>query len=62
MNIDLSEKELSLLEDALFPFILKKHAEALNASEDKKAELSAYLEELENLNHKIWKAREGISL
>lgn len=61
MNINLSEKEISLLEDALFSFIIKKHKEVFEATGDKKSELSNYLNELEDLNHKIWKAREGIN-
>lgn len=60
MNIDLSEKELSLLEDALFPFIIKKHKEVFKATGDKKSELSNYVNDLEILNHKIWLAKVGI--
>ena len=62
MNIDLSLKELELIADALFPYVLKKHTEAFNAVGDKKAELSNYANNLEDLGYKLWKAKEGISL
>ena len=62
MNIELSLKELELIADALFPYVLKKHTEAFNAVGDKKAELVKYVNDLEDLGHKIWKAKEGISL
>lgn len=60
MNIDLSEKELTLLEDVLFPHILQKHAEVFKATGQKKIQLSNYINDLEDLNHKIWKMKEGI--
>ena len=61
MNIDLSKNELELLESALFQLILSKHKECFRATGEVKSELSDYLNSLEDLNHKIWKAREGIT-
>lgn len=61
MNIDLSKNELELLESALFQLILSKHKECFRATGEVKSELSDYLNGLEDLNHKLWKAREGIA-
>lgn len=59
MNIDLSKNELTLLEDALFAKILQGRTEARNATEPKKTEISKHVNDLEDLNHKIWRAKLG---
>lgn len=60
MNIDLSEREMALLEDALFAQMIQARTEARNVAEPRKAELSKHVNELANLSHKIWRAKEGI--
>lgn len=59
MDIDLSKNELELLESVLFTAVITARSKAygkIDSSQNK------YIDELENLGHKIWKTREGISL
>jgi len=55
MNIDLSKKELELLEAVLFAEIIKERNKAHNCTQK-----SNYIDELEDLKHKIWLIKAGI--